>query len=374
MDICFLDKESLMVLVICRSPLNGEKLEELAQDIPLLKEKGAMGFIFDLTKTPYVASGAINFLSLLGAEAVAGNDKLRVICPNSKIKLNFELAGLTRYLKLMGSAKEAAQDLKQALFIEDELLEHPSIYKSSEAVASSSGQKVRTIPPPPKASTAKPDEGLPMKFKFEDLTQDDLSNPYLLPPAEVGEAAILTAIKHLSFKMKDKYARLQEVGEVALTSSHDELIAKRGYPIREWARSFAVLQGEAPKVRHLLLTIGAYVHKKAKSLSYSKAQALDAYEYDCYFALSILEPCTLFGEPQFVREAHSWKYQQYSNREDKIQNFVHDMLPSLKQYLQGKPEDKKEGTPALEGEKAPVKEPPKEPPKNAKEGTKAPNK
>ncbi|MGK5094140.1 STAS domain-containing protein [Deltaproteobacteria bacterium TL4] len=327
MEICLLDREALMVRITCYSPLNGALLDQLAQDMVSLKEKGAMGFIFDLSKTPFVSSGAINFLSLLGADAVMGNDRLRVICPNPKILLNFEISGLQRYVKIMPSLEEATADLKQALFIEDELLSPPQIVRSQDG-------EVALTTSLPKQSGAQPDELLPAIYHFEDLAKDLLSNPYLLPPAEISEDGILNAIKHLSFKMKDNYERLQTVGALALNLDNESLVAKRGYPVREWARSFVISQGEGKKIRHILLTIGAYVHKKAKSLSYSQAQALDAYEFDCYFAFSVAESCSLYGPPQGQREANQMKFQQYNNRDPKVQSFVVSLFTSLQTHLQ----------------------------------------
>ncbi len=382
MDIHFLDKESLMVLITCRSPFQGEKLNELLIDIQKLKEQDAMGFIFDFSHTPFISTGGISLLGVLGAEAVMGNDMLRIICPNPKFRRHFEMAGLLSVAKFLGTVPEAVQDLKSALFIEDDLPE-PIVYKQAqlqEAPSSADPSKepvpqqmaakskdsspdviqtdieipatpsrkpapqvpASTSPPPPKKldppppSEAEPDETLPLIFKVSSVAPEDVVHPYLMPSNRDTEKYLQAELKHLSTKMKKRYESLSEKCTQIITQSPDYIRSQRAYPCREWVRTFAVVQGNAPKNRHLLVGIGAYLQKKAKTLSYSAAQALDQYEFSCYFVLGVLESCTLYGENVGFREAHGWKYSQYSGRDPKAQELIMNLLEDLLKHVHSK--------------------------------------
>ncbi|MBF0349915.1 MAG: hypothetical protein HQM11_02735 [SAR324 cluster bacterium] len=347
MDIAVLDKESLMVLITQKSVMNGSSVDELAKDIFILKEKGAMGFIFDFSATPFISENAIAFLATLGAEAIMGNDILRFVCDNPKVLLQFEISGMSPYIQPFQNAQQAIEDMKQALFIEGDLLNPPQMYKtaSTEFKLAGLGQAAKSAEPtfvqpgaevsagnkmPP--SSAKPDEELPFEFQFQDLKPEELSNPYMLDSAENSEDALKGVLKHLTFKMKDSYGQLQETGRMVL-GVESEFIAKHAYPVREWARSFLVTQGTSPKMRHLLLTLGGYAHKKAKSLSYSASQALDEYELECYFSIAIYEPCQLYGPTSGNRQAKGMTFLQYSYREPALQKFLFKILPKLKLYV-----------------------------------------
>ena len=329
MDIRLLDPESLMAVITLHTQFHGKAVTHLHQEISDLKTKGAMAFIFDLSRTSFLGTSALSFLSILGAEAVMGNDKLRVICTNKKFILHFELAGLMKSIKIMDSLDNAIEELKNVLMIDD-LLPEPQVYKTipinEDEGGSSSSQ-------PLPETDAKPTEKLPPVFEVAETLPKNVSYPYLVPPTHLSQDAVVKELRHLSVKMKESYQPLEKkVSEILLLSDETNR-SQRSYPVREWARTFSVTQGHPPKQRHLLFSVGALVHKKAKTLSYSKDTALDEFEFDCYFSLAILEPCELYGEPIHQIEANGWTYHQYSSREPEVQSLALKLIDPVLQFV-----------------------------------------
>ena len=337
MDIHVLDHESLLVYVRLVSAFTGNKIAELYTDVQQLREKGALAFIIDLTDTPYIGTGGIAYLSVLAQEAIKEKDRLRVICTNPKFQLHFELSGLQPLIKIVSSKESAVEELKRVLYIEQAIPENPvQIYKTTSTLVESqstplANDQKKSAPLP--ISEAGEAEELEQIFQVEALEPTQISNAYLLSETLNSEKALELEIRHLRSKMEKNYDILQSQGATILKNSAEELLAKRTYPTREWTRAFAIRQGSGKKIRHLLFCLGAKVYKVSKGLSYSVKQALDEYELDCYFSLSILEPCRLYGEVQQTRESRGVTYQQYSSRDSKIQQLTIALLDHVMEYV-----------------------------------------
>lgn len=336
MDIHFLDVENLMVMITFRSPFTGPKITELTQEIKALKAKGAMGYIFDFSNTPYIGTGAIAYMSVLGAEATMGNDVLRAICPNSKFVQHFELSGLSKFLKIINTKELAVDELKNVLFIEGDL-PAPILYKQAQIMktvstdteddgeapiaGASAAASVSTALPPPPPSQAGSKEELPMVFVIEDIAPMNVPRSYMMPPNRDNDANVQSELKQIAHKLKERNDVLVKLGQLILKNTDESQLNKRSYPVREWSRSFLVKQGTEPKLRHILFNVGALVSKKAKNLSYSAKGALDEYELTPYVLVSVLEPCEIYGAGIDSREANGWLFNMFSMREPKLQDF-----------------------------------------------------
>lgn len=350
MQIEILDSESLMVLITCQSPFTGVKVTEIIKDIKDLKAKGAMGFIFDLTKVPFIGQNGVVLFSVLGAEAVMGNDLLRLICPNPRFKQLFELSGLNKVVKYMNDVDEAIDDLRNVLFIEDALPESQLYRRSDSVVEVDEMEEDETPEPmeddmdakvakalqeapasaaPPPASEAKPGEELGEVFVVELLHKASVGNSFLLPKGQESEDALTKELKHITFRMKDAYESFNKKASEILASLPEEFVATRAYPVREWAVVFKVTQGKAPKTRNLCVIIGANVHKKAKSLSYSSKGALDQFDFECYFCIGVHEQCTLYGQIQDTRDVAGWSYHMFQPREPPTQTLINRLMNHL---------------------------------------------